>query len=1176
MPTPSTPYARLLVAVDGGFGEAGGTVCALGHSIQLSAENSTGWGSNTASPVARWEISSFPQGFDAPAGWSTDVATGAYYVLSNSPPPSFDVDIWGKYMLRLLVDGGVKNGLSSADMEDTGSGISVLSPSGLRDLGVLESKQWGASWVPDHQENLRAIDAGLTTAANAASGGVRSPVRVATTANITLSGTQTIDGISAIVGDRVLVKNQSAGAANGIYSVASSGWSRSTDANSTALLLSSLSVAVQQGTTNAGKTFVLVTQPPITLGATSLRFIPQGTTIDARVLALSDGSTDDTANIQGSFLVAPEVVYSQGSGAYKLATTGTIGGAGKTHRFARGAMIHIPSGVTLTIDGTIEAAHDQQIFQIDSGATLVWGAHAPREAHAAWFGAVCGGGDDALGIAAAVNAIATNGGRGGRVRLSSIGQGYYSAQSQIKIGGSGSSQAYQGVELVGDTSPILGGATATIRCDVDLGAGNAVVLVQNAAHFKILDVGIDAQHLADHCLQFRSDTLLGSAFGEAHRNSIWWSNFRNARIHNVLNGDYVVQPTCSGATFTATAHPLINGDQVYFRLRFPGLDAPPTGFAVDAFYYVVGRTANTFGLSATMGGSAITASDTGTGIWLLGKLDLSDQSQFVAYLCDFYGATFSHFHQPGEESLSCGLVYCEGQGLLDAINANGVAAGVTANASADTVTIDAGTLINGDIVAVFPHGSTDTIIGGLSPDTLYCVIGASSASATAQLSATIGGSAIDLTSTGSGCRLLKIGAPYYFVTLDGGSIHADSCETVAFYEDFVVSGTHLREGSSLTATAHQSQSWRFVNATMQGRTFAPQVGGVTLLGCVASDIWGGSRASVKWNLGLSAALVVVGGEYTRDIAIANAVSPSTILGPNLSVYGSDNGFQATVRGSLGKLIGHWSENGTLVQRGANITTTGAARIGDHTGTVTLDGTFVNIVAPAGAGPTNGVLIDVDVIHLRNQAATSMGDWTYPSGNVLFAVVGSRSITMTGVGFTADAGAGTFTAKAGSQNVFVASANTIVIDSSALGTGYLNFKTKTGQPIYADSDGFNFRNAASGQYLNATEVTPGAGDAAITGRVSLAMTSSSVTSMACNGHGGFKVDSSGQISFYGGATIAQQTRAGALTVAAGTPSTTTTADVGATFSQSTLNNQIATLATKINALESIIHQVGIST
>jgi len=57
-------------------------------------------------------------------------------------------------------------------------------------------------------------------------------VRVATTANITLSGTQTIDGVSLSADDRVLVKNQSSADENGIYVVASGSWSRSSDMDS--------------------------------------------------------------------------------------------------------------------------------------------------------------------------------------------------------------------------------------------------------------------------------------------------------------------------------------------------------------------------------------------------------------------------------------------------------------------------------------------------------------------------------------------------------------------------------------------------------------------------------------------------------------------------------------------------------------------------------------------------------------------------------------------------------------------------------------------------------------------------------------------------------------------------------------------------------------------------------
>src|SRR5690348_844249 len=57
--------------------------------------------------------------------------------------------------------------------------------------------------------------------------------RVATTANITQSGAQTIDGVSVVAGDRVLCKDQTTGSQNGIWVCAAGAWARAADADST-------------------------------------------------------------------------------------------------------------------------------------------------------------------------------------------------------------------------------------------------------------------------------------------------------------------------------------------------------------------------------------------------------------------------------------------------------------------------------------------------------------------------------------------------------------------------------------------------------------------------------------------------------------------------------------------------------------------------------------------------------------------------------------------------------------------------------------------------------------------------------------------------------------------------------------------------------------------------------
>jgi len=101
---------------------------------------------------------------------------------------------------------------------------------------------------------------------------VKQSVRVATTANITLSGTQTIDGVVLSAGDRVLVKDQSTGSQNGIYVVAAGAWSRATDADLDAEVTAGMFTFVAEGTTNADSGWVLTTNDSITLGTTALAF----------------------------------------------------------------------------------------------------------------------------------------------------------------------------------------------------------------------------------------------------------------------------------------------------------------------------------------------------------------------------------------------------------------------------------------------------------------------------------------------------------------------------------------------------------------------------------------------------------------------------------------------------------------------------------------------------------------------------------------------------------------------------------------------------------------------------------------------------------------------------------------------------------------------------------------
>jgi hypothetical protein len=103
---------------------------------------------------------------------------------------------------------------------------------------------------------------------------VKASVRAATTANITLSNTQTVDGVALSVGDRVLVKDQSTGSQNGIYVVASGSWTRATDFdNSPGTEVSpGTFFFVEEGTTQADNGYVVTNDTAITIGTTAITF----------------------------------------------------------------------------------------------------------------------------------------------------------------------------------------------------------------------------------------------------------------------------------------------------------------------------------------------------------------------------------------------------------------------------------------------------------------------------------------------------------------------------------------------------------------------------------------------------------------------------------------------------------------------------------------------------------------------------------------------------------------------------------------------------------------------------------------------------------------------------------------------------------------------------------------
>lgn len=155
----------------------------------------------------------------------------------------------------------------------------------------------------------------------------KASVRAATTADITLSGTQTIDGVAVIAADRVLVKNQSTTTQNGIYTVAAGAWSRATDADTWNELISAFTF-VEEGTTNADTGWVSTINAGGTLGVTAVSFVQfssAGTYAAGDGLTLS-GNTFNVGGTAGRITVSADAIdiASTYVGQSSITTLGTI------------------------------------------------------------------------------------------------------------------------------------------------------------------------------------------------------------------------------------------------------------------------------------------------------------------------------------------------------------------------------------------------------------------------------------------------------------------------------------------------------------------------------------------------------------------------------------------------------------------------------------------------------------------------------------------------------------------------------------------------------------------------------------------------------------------------------------------------------------------------------------
>jgi hypothetical protein len=288
----------------------------------------------------------------------TGALTGSINVIVPNGPQFWTVsnNTTGAFTLTVKTAAGTGIAVTqgkAADLLSDGTNVIL----GNNDAAAIGGSLLAANNLSDVANAATArTNLGVDTAIAAAVAGLswKQAVRAGTTANGTLATAyangQTIDGVTLATGDRILIKNQSTGADNGIYVVAASGApTRATDADSGAELVNA-SVYVSEGTTLADTQWTCTTNATITVDSTSLAFarLTSGggiTALTGDVTASGTGSVAATiANDAVSYAKMQNV-----SAASRLLGRGSAGGSGDPEELTAGGGLSILATVLQSV-----------------------------------------------------------------------------------------------------------------------------------------------------------------------------------------------------------------------------------------------------------------------------------------------------------------------------------------------------------------------------------------------------------------------------------------------------------------------------------------------------------------------------------------------------------------------------------------------------------------------------------------------------------------------------------------------------------------------------------------------------------------------------------------------------------------------------------------------------------
>jgi hypothetical protein len=222
----------------------------------------------------------------------------------------------------------------------------------------------------DVKQSVRAASTATVTVTYSATGGTSARGQITAAPN-------TLDGVTLVANDRLLLKNQSTGAQNGIWVVTTLGtgangvWDRATDFDADAEVTPGAFAFVEEGTANADSGWVLATNAPIIIGGasgTALTF-NQFSGAGSGVSTFSAGTTGLTPSsaTSGAITLAGTLAAANGGTGVSNSNTITLGGNIST---AGALTLSGAFATTLTVTGATSVTLPTSGIVLSDGSTI--------------------------------------------------------------------------------------------------------------------------------------------------------------------------------------------------------------------------------------------------------------------------------------------------------------------------------------------------------------------------------------------------------------------------------------------------------------------------------------------------------------------------------------------------------------------------------------------------------------------------------------------------------------------------------------------------------------------------------------------------------------------------------------------------------------------------------------